>query len=310
MTQDHLINLYITRFINRTDIWGKQWLDRRETPPQAKYAKQSADMDTKGGRYAFEPVTPDLVRRHFIGDLTCAWAAIDQDLKSKWLCFDSDTADGALDRLDAFLHRYGWKTIREGRRQGRDGHLWLLFNKPLPAEMLIVLSDAIMTLAGACGLERFPKYAEKYSQVRGPLGVNLKPEAHHARGLFDGAEPNLMAQLAWLAVQPVNSAEDALREAQRHRPKVKRETVRRRVRSVLNTRHDFQILDFVDAREVGREWVAQCPLCRNEGHDRHEDNLKIWNGGSAFCCVFNGPSQVHKNRDIIAALVWGKQHVS
>jgi hypothetical protein len=34
-----------------------------------------------------------------------------------------------------------------------------------------------------------------YSQVRGPLGINLKPEANGARGWFDGPEHNLKTQL-------------------------------------------------------------------------------------------------------------------
>jgi hypothetical protein len=39
---------------------------------------------------------------------------------------------------------------------------------------------------------------------------------------------------------------------------------------------EFRILDYVAVRrQVGRNWVARCPSCAAEGHDRSGDNLAI-----------------------------------
>jgi len=66
--------------------------------------------------------------------------------------------------------------------------------------------------------------------------------------------------------------------------------------------HRIPVLELVEARRIGRELVAQCPVCAAEGHDRHRDNLRIKPDGSVFCCTFGGPGQIHKTRDIIRAL--------
>jgi hypothetical protein len=219
-----------------------------------------------------------------------------------------------LDQLASFLILHSWHIIREGRRPGRAGHLWILFDKPVRADLLIILGDTMMAFAGVKptskenpkGIERFPKYATRYSQVRAPLGINLKPEACRARGWFDGVDHNIQNQLEWLALQPLNRAEDAIREAEKHRPKSNKENFRRMSLSKQSGR--FPILDYVQTRSQSGSMVAQCPLCADEGHDRHQDNLKITSDGSAFCCVFGGPNQVHKNRDIISALVLSRSN--
>ncbi len=301
MNDETLIEIYINRFINRTDKWGRQWVNRERT--RYGYAYQSPDMDTKGGRNLYEAVTPALVHRHLAGQLTCAWSATDENGSSKWLCFDSDVDDGALDALHEFLTSCGWQVIREGRRPGRDGHLWLLFNAPIPSKLLIELGKSMMVFAKVTHLECFPKTASGYSQVRGPLGINLKPEAEGARGLFDGVAPNLRDQLEWLAAQPLNRAKDAMREAEKHRPKLKPKTPNTKRRHIGGRFVHFNILDLVQARSVGSSMVAQCPLCHLEGHDQHQDNLHISSDGQKWCCVFGGPGQVHKNREIVQALM-------
>jgi hypothetical protein len=221
---------------------------------------------------------------------------------SKWLCFDSDTDDGALNQLESFLKTYQWHVIREGRRPHRDGHLWVLFDAPVQAAQLIVLGQSAMKLAGTTGLECFPKTATGLSQVRGPLGINLKPEAKGARGWFDGVEQNITSQLEWLAVQPLNRAEDAIKEAEKHKPK-QEPTKLKLFRRWRGGRFECtSILELVEGRKVGGRHLAQCPLCALEGHDRHRDNLHISLDGTKWCCVFGGPNQVHKSRDIILAL--------
>jgi len=303
MQYDGLITIYISRFVNRRDIWGKQYITYDGL---CQYACQKPDMDSKGGKYLYEPLTPGLIKRHLQGEITCALAAIDENYCSKWLCFDSDLADGSLDKLEAALKSWGVHVIREGRRPGRDGHLWVLFDQPIKANLLVSLSDTMMRLAGVDYIERFPKSFIGLSQVRAPLGINLKPEAKNARGWFEGVEQNIIAQLEWLAVQPLNRAEDAIREAERFKNLVSKPI---RSLSLCNQyksiyRHPaINILDYVDYRQSGGEFVAQCPLCAGAGHDRHRDNLRIKPDGSIFCCVYGGPGQVHKAPDIIKSLL-------
>lgn len=146
------------------------------------------------------------------------------------------------------------------------------------------------------GIELFPRSSNNYSQVRGPLGVNRKPEANGARSLFEGAEPNLVSQLEWLASRTLNRTEDALREVVKRAVHIKSKTHSRPLPQTTN------ILDLVDWRVSGGSFVAQCPLCAAEGHDRHRDNLRISSDGRKFCCVFGGPGKIHKAKAILKAI--------
>jgi hypothetical protein len=314
MNHNELIAIYIDRFINQTKSWGKQWVSADGS--SHGYYHQKPDMDTKGGKYLYEPVTIQLVQRHFEGKVTCSWAAIDENYCSKWLCFDSDVDKGDLDQLQEKAESWGLHIIRESRRLNRAGHLWILFDQPVKAEYLIVLGDAMIQLAGVHlktkdfpdGIERFPVSANAYSQVRGPLGINLKPEANMSRGWFDGVEQDIDAQLNWLAVQPLNNAEDAIREAKKHKVIVMPASkLLPNSQYWHNDYQPFNILEYVNYRKVGNEYVAQCPLCADEGHDRHKDNLKIKLDGSTFCCVYGGPGQIHHTQDIKAFLLGAKQ---
>ena len=39
---------------------------------------------------------------------------------------------------------------------------------------------------------------------------------------------------------------------------------------------EFRILDYVEVRrQVGRNWVARCPSCASQGHDKAGDNLAV-----------------------------------
>lgn len=313
MTLSELIAIYKNRFINRDDIWFKQYVSSCDG--RARYAEQAPDMDTKGGWLLYEPVTPGLVLRHLKGWVTCAWPAIDSNHCSRWICFDSDTEDGDLDKLERTLRSWGIHVIREGGRPGRAGHLWVLFDRPVPATLLIILGDAAIKFAGVrpattdypYGIERFPKFAAGLSQVRGPLGINLKPEAKGACGWFDGVEHNVRAQLEWLAVQPLNQAQDAIREAEKHAPKTKLVIAKpryRKNRRGVNGFAPFNILDYVNYRRAGNSLITQCPVCAGEGHDKHKDNLHITLDGSKFCCWFGGqPGKTHTRQDIVNALL-------
>ncbi len=289
MIDDSLISIYMERFINRSDVWGMQYFNWKG---EWTYTYQKPDLDT---RFRYEPISPDLIRRHLAGEITCAWVATSSTGESKWLCFDSDEADGELDNLAAFLSKYGWRFVREGKRPGRDGHLWLFFDRPIPAKTLMRLGDLMIKLAGVRKMERFPK-TERLSQVRGPLGIHLKPDANRARGWFEGPEQDVKAQLEWLALQPVNKAAHVIAEVEKHTAKnlSLRKKQANGKKSKDCRKHSINILDYVNARPSGHGLIAQCPLCASEGHDSHCDNLHISADGKLFCCVYGGPAAIHK----------------
>lgn len=89
--------------------------------------------------------------------------------------------------------------------------------------------------------------------------------------------------------------------AHQHRHVEKHQVIYKR-QSCSGSNNHISILGLVDARRCGNELVAQCRLCADEGHDRHQDNLRIKLDGSVFCCVYGGTGQVHKGRDIMQAL--------
>ena len=119
MNHDELVKIYMDRFVNQTVIWGKQWVSSDKQ--RSGYAYQKPDMDTRGGWFLYEPLTPALIRRHFAGNLTVGLTAIDEQCCSKWLLFDSDTDDGDLIKLAYAARLWGMHIIPEGRREGRAG---------------------------------------------------------------------------------------------------------------------------------------------------------------------------------------------
>jgi hypothetical protein len=266
MHQNQLIDTYISCFINQRSIWFKQYITKGG---KCGYACQRPDTNQQFGRY--EPVTPVVITRHLKGEITASWCAVDENFRSRWLCFDDDGDGGQLDKLQSFLQLNDWHVIREARRPGRGGHAWLLFDQPVEAQLLIWLGDAMMKLSGVKGLERFPKYPAGLSQVRGPLGTHRKPGANGAIGWFEGVEQNLSSQLKWLAEQPLNSAACAVKQAQLNRPVIipKRESRnfssdRRRSASIVS----FECAVARTHAKPGSNgwWHGHCPLVSNHSN--------------------------------------------
>lgn len=306
MTSDtDLCQNYMNRFINRTELWFRQWVD---VDRKCQYAC------VKSGAKRYEPVTLPLIARHLKGEVTCSWPAINETGKSKWCCWDSDFENGDIVRIADVLNRLRLVSHREAVRPGRDGHLWMFFDEPIEAEQLLRLNREVLAHAGVMlksraypsGVEFFPASSSRLSQVRGPLGVHRKPGANNARGWFVQPEQNLKAQLEWLTSAPSNSSQiisnmvkplfaaDLARQAIAE-PRVIQPYPRGAAR--------VDILTLVaDRRWNGRDWIARCPLCALEGHDKASDNLRISADGKIFCCVYGGPASTHSARSIVAAL--------
>lgn len=278
---DQLIEMYISRFINRTDTYYEQWAN--QSTSKNGYARRN------------EAVTTQLVRSHLAGSITCAWTALNTDGLCKWCAWDEDGEYGYLNKLEPALTGLGLNPLRESSRTGRAGHLWLLLDAPIPAADLIRFDKGLrIRLLLPETFEFFPKQAQAQfgNALRGPLGVNLKPEANGAIGWFDGPPKEVGAQLEWLAVQPLTSsakitamvkklrAEDAERERYKFVPILP-------ARQSASTKELLSLLELArlhgqNLKQVSKGHTTRCPACAAAGCDRKGNNLFI--GESGFSC--------------------------
>ncbi len=274
LNQD-LIETFADRFINHASAYYQQWI----------YG------ESYGYRAIYQSPRTEVVVSHLKGDITISVPGLDEHNNGRWICFDSDKEDGSLDKLENFLLQHDWHVIREGRRPGRDGHLWIILDSAIAGQYLFDLAKAMIRLAGlsSADIEIFPKQPQASklaSGVRLPLGIHRKPGANNCRGLFECcAAKDIQSQLSWLARQEVNEAETAIKLAELHAP-IELPPIRS-VRKNRNGNHErINILDFITVRRIGKELAGQCPLCASEGHDKSEDNLRITNDGTKFACMY------------------------
>lgn len=202
------------RFVNRTDAYAKQVVINEHCQYFVEY----------------QPITPALFEAHLSGAITLGLPAIDQSGFCRWCCFDSDSDDGNLDRIEQLLIKHHWHCVREGKRPGRAGHLWMFFQSPALASDLRLFGHRIIVLAGVprASIEFFPKsdkaeYDEEKqrvkvcSVVRLPLGVHRKPDAGGIRGWFTGVDQDIAKQIAWIESQPQNPVVPIIQAAPRLR---------------------------------------------------------------------------------------------
>ncbi len=95
------------------------------------YALQQPDGSY---RRIYEPCAPALLARHLAGELTLALSSTDTRGWCRWVCLDVDVP-GSLPQLlevrDALADVAALSGLVEASR--RSGHLWLLFDEPVPA---------------------------------------------------------------------------------------------------------------------------------------------------------------------------------
>lgn len=294
---EHL-NIFVGRYLNQRTVYFVQ------RPGGDGYICKDPSKD------GFIPLDNERIVAHLAGTVTLSVVAIDESGNSIWCAWDNDHSDAALDALEAVLRRLGFFPIREAKRDGRDGHTWLIFDKPIEAARLIRVAEEIRRQLGwkKGQVEFFPKSAGKLSQVRLPLGINRKPEAKGARGWFEDAPRTVPEQLAWFASQPLNDSArwNRIAEALERLDAETEKRARRQRKKQFNTQRNYEQVDIrqlaPDLKQRGGELVGPCPVCRLEGHDKHGDNLRVSLDGQKFSCVFGGPAAVHKASQIIRAL--------
>jgi hypothetical protein len=258
------------------------------------YALQSESPHPASGRhYYYRPrdrgnpveLTSWDIQRHLAGEITLGIYAINPATQRvKWMGMDADYANALEDllKLQFELARNGIEAALEQSRRG--GHLWIFFDKPVPAKDARVyirrvakqLSVGVKGPDGEDGIELFPRHdsieAGRFGNaIRAPLGVH---RATNQRYWFCGAPCDLEAQMAYLrnlrrvTEQQLQNLITAFQVDPPPAPSRRMEIQRDRRR--------FVILDHVETkRQIGRNWVAQCPSCATAGRDRSKDNLSI-----------------------------------
>ena len=270
-----------------------QWFVNRRA-----YTRQSDRPHSESGRHYYYrprradgqevPLTGQDLEYHLAGEITIGLYAINpRTQRSKWMAIDADYKEAVEDllKLQYELGQDGVQAALEQSRRG--GHLWIFFSKPVLAKharryirhLATRLSVRVKGSGLTEGIELFPKQdvLEDWqfgNAIRAPLGIH---RAANRRYWFYGAAYELAPQMAYLrGLKRVTEAQlEELVAALPDEPKP--ESPFQWFPSAPG-RRTFQITDYIDlgaTRKVGRNWVTQCPSCREAGRDRGKDNLAI-----------------------------------
>lgn len=259
-----LIQVYIDRFVMRQDAFYEQLI-----------------TDTGWGYIArYAPVTEQLILNHLQGNTTLAFPPFGDDGLCKWLAWDCDSEEPYLDQIEGILKQMGMFPIREGRRRGRAGHLWLFLDSKIQAADAIRFSEEVCLHSEVASeqIEFFPKQedaAAMANPLRGPLGVHRKPGAGNARGWFEGPEKNITSQLQWLALQPLSSGVKIKQNASRlrlHDEFLARYTYPRDSRAQPI---DLDSLSHLNPKEKHDYYILDCPDCEQREAFLYKDGHLI-----------------------------------
>lgn len=313
---------YMDLFVNRTDLWGQQY-SLKEGGVGYYIHKPSCPSEEsnfcKRGLDACQQLCLGDIHSMVEGSLTISLPALDINGASKWCCWDFDAANGARSRLKSVLERMGLKSYEEATPSpGKEGHLWLFFQAPIQAELLLLFAQGVERAITAdvsgfsyssSSIEFFPKYSDgRYSQIRAPLGKHRKADARNGYGYFEEVSPGIEKQLAFIQTVAKNnpsiitSAAEYMRTVLHAEASEEREKLSPRIKPIntdYSPKEEVNALHYVEARRSGKQWVAQCPLCALEGHDTHKNNLHISHDGLTFNCVYGGPNTTHKTIELV-----------
>lgn len=142
------------------------------------YAAQQEDGTY---RWIYQPTDAAVLAAHLGGSATIALSSLGEDGSCRWVCLDADAADALPELLElaAALIERGLPALVEASRRG--GHLWLLFDGPVPAALArrVVLQtlDALRAenVVPVPSLELYPDTAQRGvlgHAARLPLGIH------------------------------------------------------------------------------------------------------------------------------------------
>lgn len=262
------------------------------------YTRQSDRPHPESGRHYYYrprkmdgedvPLTGQDLESHLAGEITIGLYAINpRTQRSKWMAIDADYREAVEDllKLQYELGQDGVQAALEQSRRG--GHLWIFFDRPVLARharryihhLATRLSVRLKGSGLTEGIELFPKQdvledGQFGNAIRAPLGLH---RAANRRYWFYGAAYDLTSQMMFLrGLHRVTEAQLELLVAAL--PEEPRTESLLQWSAPAHGRRQFQITEYIDlsvCRRVGRNWVTQCPSCREAGRDRGKDNLAI-----------------------------------
>jgi len=279
---------YLDRFINNQNAYALQWgfFDANENKEKHGYTC------IRNSR-----ITNEMLMKHLIGKITLGVYSTNPDGSNcKWLCWDvDDEQEDELEQLTGWLSYFNIHSIRESRRPGRSGHLWIFLDQPISsvdAYRILRFGYDMSQLRG----EYFPAQPElKNDQmgnlVRLPLGRHRKPSAKGVWGLFEGpANTTPEAQLFWFLEQRTNRIADISRILETvpnlDPPKVRKKYDGPRTPLIDKFPEDWPWEQMPDG-----ELRGPCPLCLEEGHDTSEDNLFLNPDDNILYCFYGRKGQ-------------------
>jgi hypothetical protein len=237
-----------------------------------------------------QPLSIDIpaIQSHLAGHTTVGLYAINPKTQSsKWIAIDADYADARRDllRLQQDFCEDGIEALMEQSRRG--GHLWAFLAEPLPAKLcrLYVLNVArrlgiAIKKDKTDGIEVFPRQNELQpgdygNAIRGPLGIH---RASMERYWFEAAGATFEAQFELLRqvrrvtrehLEALAAGMDPIPDRVPPKPWVQ-------LPAAGGQKQGFQILSHVpNAKQSGRNYVAQCPACAQRGEDPRGAHLSI-----------------------------------
>ena len=246
--------------------------------------------DARLGRYDARRklVTPHLVQAHLNHEITLCVPALSIDGYCLWCAWDSDDDSNNLDKIESVLTLLGWHPLREAKRPGRQGHLWLVFDMPVKAADLRLFDKAMRERASVTlspdELEFFPKQDTIVKDGMGnglrlPLGKNRKPDADGAVGWFESCKiKTIESQLDWFALQALNPGKQIAEIAHMIRTEAAARKARRQCKWVTPKNNRIDFIDYAannGFRRRGEQFNGPCPACRLDSHDNKGDNLSI-----------------------------------
>jgi hypothetical protein len=275
-------------FVNRRAYTIQSMRPHPESGRHYYYRPKSKDAEAPTG------LSLEIVRQHLAGELTIGIYAINPATqRCKWMAIDADykTALEDLIKVQRQLRDDGIEAALEKSKRG--GHLWIFFERPVLARDARIyiyhvagrLDVQVKGTGLSDGIEIFPKQDELRPEefgnaIRAPLGVHWGArESRGWRYWYYGADYTLDDQLAYLRRLPKVKEHHLQRMiAGRTIPQEFAQRARRpETPKYLESKPgEFRILDYVEVRrQVGRNWVARCPSCASQGHDKAGDNLAV-----------------------------------
>ena len=156
-TAEQRIELFRSLFRGRDDVYAVRWESadgRSGYMPKAdrdwKSYLRAKDKDRKKvdrQTRKFRPLTQDVVRGHLVGDQTVGIYPLLQDETCSLLAVDFDKKTWQKDAA-AFLvacREMNVPAVLERSRSGNGGHVWIFFNRAIPATIARKLGCAILT---------------------------------------------------------------------------------------------------------------------------------------------------------------------